>query len=206
MSCAPALPRNALNSGNHRANTMTLRHITDAPAAPAIIVAGLGNAFMGDDGVGVQVANALAQDDLAGVTVYDIGTAIWHLMDLLQPDAWLLAIDAVDMGCAPGAISLLDATDVWSMRRHAGAHGVGLFEVLALMEPHSRPAHIAVVAIQPETVAPGLALSPAVAAAVPHAVASLRTILAAWRAECGTHAAHQDNLHVCVASHANARG
>jgi len=185
---------------------MPLRHSTDAPAAPAIIVAGLGNLFMGDDGVGVHVANILAQQDLDGSVVYDIGTAILHLMDLLPPAAWLLAIDAVDMNCAPGTVALLDATDVWSKRQHAGAHGVGLFEMITLMEPSRRPARVAVVAIQPENAEPGLALSPAVAVALPHAAASARTLLAAWRSECGAHAAPHPVVLNCFAGHANARG
>lgn len=185
---------------------MSLCHSTSAPAVPAIIVAGLGNAFMGDDGVGVNVVNILAQEAPDGIAVYDIGTAIWHLLDLLPPDAWLLAIDAVDLGGAPGTIALLDATDVWSMRQHAGAHGVGLFEMISLMEPQQRPARVAVIAIQPGNVEAGLALSPAVATAVPHAVASVRTLLAAWRAERGALAAQQPAVHNCLAGHANARG
>ena len=127
--------------------------------APGIIVLGLGNLLMGDDGVGVHVAHALERAPVPGVAVYDIGTAVWHVPDLLYPGAWLLAVDAVELGRPAGTVALLNGADVWSMRRHAGAHGIGVFEMLSSMAPDVQPGRTAVAGIQPAQDAPGLTLS-----------------------------------------------
>jgi hydrogenase maturation protease len=167
--------------------------------APGIIVLGLGNVLMGDDGVGVHVAHALERAPVPGVAVYDIGTAVWHVPDLLYPGAWLLAVDAVELGRPAGTVALLNGADVWSMRRHAGAHGIGLFEFLTSMAPDVQPGRAAVAGIQPAQVAPGLTLSAALSAALPQIVETVRTLLAAWRAEQASPAVGRTRtpLHTC---------
>ena len=67
-----------------------------------ILIAGLGNAFLGDGGFGVEVARRLAREPLPdGVTVSDVGIRSLHLAYAMldRPDL-LLVIDAVRRGRA----------------------------------------------------------------------------------------------------------
>ena len=70
-----------------------------------ILVAGIGNIFLGDDGFGVEVARRLnAQPPIDGVDVVDFGIRAVHLAYELaggKYDAAIL-VDAVPRGGAPG--------------------------------------------------------------------------------------------------------
>lgn len=78
--------------------------------APRILVAGIGNIFLGDDAFGVEVARRLLERPLpAGVEVVDFGIRGLDLAYTLQDryDAVIL-IDASPRGLAPGTISLIE--------------------------------------------------------------------------------------------------
>lgn len=75
-----------------------------------ILVAGIGNIFMGDDGFGCEVADQLSQLDLpAGVDVMDFGLRgldlSYALMDGYEV---VILIDTVDRGEAPGTVYVLE--------------------------------------------------------------------------------------------------
>lgn len=72
-----------------------------------VLLAGIGNVFLGDDGFGVEVARRLARETLPeGVTVGDVGIRSLHLAYALpdRPDL-LLFVDAVRRGEAPSKAS-----------------------------------------------------------------------------------------------------
>src|SRR5579859_228582 len=77
---------------------------------PRILVAGIGNIFLGDDGFGVEVVRRLAQCQLpAEVRVVDFGIRGFDLTYALQ-DGYetTILIDACPHGEAPGTISLIE--------------------------------------------------------------------------------------------------
>jgi hydrogenase maturation protease len=79
-----------------------------APAA--VLVAGVGNIFAGDDAFGVEVVQRLAQRRLpAGVRVVDFGTRAVDLAYALQDqcDA-LVLVDAAARGAAPGTLYVIE--------------------------------------------------------------------------------------------------
>ena len=75
-----------------------------------VLVAGIGNIFLGDDGWGVEVANQLARRPMpAGVRVADFGIRGVHLAyELLDGYDALVLIDAMPMSEAPGTIAVLE--------------------------------------------------------------------------------------------------
>jgi hydrogenase maturation protease len=78
----------------------------------AILVAGIGNIFNGDDAFGVEVARLLAQRSLpAGVTVVDFGIRGIDLTYALLDgyDAAVL-VDAAQRGEVPGTVSVIEPT------------------------------------------------------------------------------------------------
>ncbi len=79
-----------------------------------ILVAGIGNIFLGDDGFGVEVANRLRRPTLPdGVRVEDFGIRGVHLAyELLDGYDALVLIDAVPMGEPPGTVAIIEPDPV----------------------------------------------------------------------------------------------
>lgn len=69
-------------------------------------VVGMGHPVRCDDGVGPWMAGQLAARGCAAVTMAGDGAA---LMDLFEPDAAMLVIDAMQSGQPPGTVRLFDA-------------------------------------------------------------------------------------------------
>jgi hydrogenase maturation protease len=77
---------------------------------PTILVAGIGNIFLGDDGFGVEVVRRLAARPHAdNVRVADYGIRGFDLaFALLDDPAATILIDAMPRGGAPGTVYVLD--------------------------------------------------------------------------------------------------
>src|SRR4051812_15952001 len=77
---------------------------------PTVLVAGLGNIFLGDDAFGVEVARSLAARPLpSGVSVRDFGIRGFDLAyALLEPWSAVILVDALSRGDAPGTLYLLE--------------------------------------------------------------------------------------------------
>jgi hydrogenase maturation protease len=147
-----------------------------------VVVAGIGNSYRGDDGVGPLVANLCAK---AGLGVRDIGP-LEEPLDLLgRFDGADLAIviDAVRSGAPIGSVRILDV-DVWSLDESGdvetavtSTHGIGLVGVLRLARAIGHaPRRLVVIAVEGEIFALGGEMSAAVAAAVPAAVSAVATL------------------------------
>jgi hydrogenase maturation protease len=98
-----------------------------------VLVAGVGNVFLGDDGFGVEVARRLAQGPLPpGVEVADIGIRGIHLAyQLLDGYDLLILIDAVARDGPPGTLFVIEP-DARTLVPELDAHGVDPTSVLEL--------------------------------------------------------------------------
>jgi hydrogenase maturation protease len=79
-------------------------------SAPTVLVAGIGNIFLGDDGFGVEVAQRLSQRTLPeGVRVVDFGIRGLDLAYALTDDPQVtILIDACPRGAAPGTLYVVE--------------------------------------------------------------------------------------------------
>jgi hydrogenase maturation protease len=142
---------------------------------PRILVAGIGNVFLGDDGFGVEVATRLVSRPLPdGVKVADFGIRGVHLAyELLDGFQFLVMIDAVPLGDEPGTLAVLepDLHEIEDGVASMDAHSMNPAVVLAtLSRLGGRLSRVLVVGCQPARVDEGMGLSPRVAAAVEPAV------------------------------------
>jgi hydrogenase maturation protease len=146
-----------------------------------VLVAGIGNIFLGDDGFGVEVVKHLDSDSLpAGTTVADFGIRGVHLAyELLDGYDTLVLVDAMPLDEPPGTVVLFEP-DVESIDPgSADAHSMNPAVVLGLLV--GMGGHIpkvVVVGCQPLTLDEGIGLSDPVSAAVAPAVATVRRVLA----------------------------
>ena len=148
----------------------------------AIVVAGMGNLLMRDDGVGIHAVRAIENNPPSGVRVLDVGTAILHALPLLEGARRVLVIDAVRAGGPPGSVYFLDSRDADLRNRASSIHSWGLLEALKLMGRGESP-EIYVLGVEPAEVDYGMELSPAVKAALNDVTGMVRRIVVGWRTE-----------------------
>ncbi len=147
-----------------------------------ILVAGIGNIFLGDDGFGPEVMRHVVGQSLgAGVRAVDYGIRGMHLAyDLLEEWHALVLVDALPNRGAPGALHVFEA-DHETLSPTAGleAHSVDPSAVFATLNALGGAApQTIVVGCEVESTEDGMGLSEPVGAAVPAAVSVINDVLA----------------------------
>jgi hydrogenase maturation protease len=141
--------------------------------APRIVILGLGNLLMRDDGVGVHAVRVLAEDPPPGAVVADVGTAVLDALPLLEEADFAIAIDAIDAGKPAGTLYRLSIDAVELPRRTGTLHELTLPAALRLLPEESRPP-VTVLGVQPEVIEAGMVPSPVVEAAIPRLCEAVR--------------------------------
>jgi hydrogenase maturation protease len=145
-----------------------------------ILVAGVGNIFLGDDGFGSEVARQLAGRPLPdGVRVVDYGIRGMHLAyDLLDGYDALVIVDAMPGKGQAGEITVLEVGPQDLGSGPLDAHGMDPVAVLAnLGSLGGELPHTLVVGCQPLDVDENMGLTPPVTAAVDVAITTIIGLL-----------------------------
>lgn len=143
-----------------------------------ILVMGVGNYLMGDEGIGVHIANTLEKMDLPDyLDVLDGGTGGFLLMNYFDEYPNIIFVDATMDGKPAGSVSLLQPKFASDFPNALSVHDVGLkdmIEAVYLMEkvPKMYLITISIKEIRPMT----LELAPEVKAAIPEAIAKIQEI------------------------------
>ena len=150
-----------------------------------VLVAGVGNIFLGDDGFGVEVARRLATADLPSwVQVADYGISGMHLAyDLAGGYETAILIDTAQRGEPPGTLTVIEAgrpeeTGAPLEGRLFDAHGMQPDVVLGVLDMLGAAARVLVVACEPASLDYGMELSEPVAKAVEEAVRVVTGLIA----------------------------
>jgi hydrogenase maturation protease len=141
-----------------------------------MLIAGVGNIFLGDDGFGAEVARRLAAADLPDwVRVADYGISGMHLAyDLAEGYETTVLVDTSARGGEPGTVYLLEVDAGGPPAGESAlldAHGMQpdvVFSLLGLLGADA--GRVLVVGCEPASVDEGMGLSAPVAAAVDEAV------------------------------------
>jgi len=152
-----------------------------------VLVLGLGNPLLADDGVGLELLRRLGAEPFwppDAVELLDGGTQGIALLPHLEGRRALLVLDAVALGASPGTVHVLPGARVPAAPRGLGAHEGNAAELLAAATlTGDLPETVAVVGVEPAVIRTHEGLSPAVEAALPGALdaarGSLRRMLAA---------------------------
>ncbi len=154
---------------------------------PNILILGIGNPLMGDDGIGVHAARELAPrcEALPGVRCLDGGTLGYLLAGYLEGIDGLIVVDAAQMQADPGTVQVFEdqAMDHFLVTHpNCSVHEVGLADLIgmAALEGHL-PARRALVAVQPQETTWNIEMSGAVAASLPLACAQVMNLMEVWR-------------------------
>lgn len=150
----------------------------EAPAAD-ILVLGVGNLLVGDEGVGVHALRLLEQEAWPPhVRLVDGGTGGFHLLDLLRSHPRVILIDATRDGLPPGTVAQFRARVVSDFPPALGAHDIGLRDLLTAATllgplPQIDVITVSITELKPMT----LDLSPEVAAALPEVGRRVRALV-----------------------------
>lgn len=149
-----------------------------------ILVLGLGNTVLSDDGVGPAILESLRRrhGDESRAEFIDGGTQGLSLLGYLSGRRVLIILDAVQLGKPPGAISVLYLTQVQALGAHRATtvHEGNAGELLAAATLLGElPEQVYVVGVEPENLSTGVGLSGPVQAAVPEAVAQAAHLIEA---------------------------
>lgn len=162
--------------------------------ASRILIAGIGNIFLGDDGFGSEVLRHVSRriarsglDGPAEVRATDYGIGGMHLAyDLLDDWNALVLVDAVPNRGSPGTVHVFEADfdDEGSPDGPVGldAHGMDPATVFASLRAlGGAPPRTIVVGCEAADVGDGIGLSDPVRAAVPDAVSAVESAIAMLR-------------------------
>ena len=152
-----------------------------------VLIAGVGNIFLGDDGFGVEVVKRLAGRELPeGVEVKDFGIRGMDLAYALQEDYEVVVfVDAVPRGEEPGTVYLIEPEIEENGEVSLDTHGMDPVKVIKLSRAlGAEPTRTLVVGCEPLVVLSGedyddmsMELSEPVQAAVGEAVKLVESLV-----------------------------
>jgi len=138
---------------------------------PKVLVLGVGNLLLKDDGVGVHLINALRETPFPdNVQLIDAGTVSHQLIPLFHETDYLILVDAVSANDVPGSIYRFSPDDLnffpteykWSL------HEMNLIDILQMAEMTGAKPDTIIIGVQPKDASSwSLELSDEVAAVLP---------------------------------------
>lgn len=135
-----------------------------------ILILGVGNLLLGDDGFGVHLVNALKDSVLPeNVTLLEAGTVSHQLIPQLHETEYLIVIDAVEAGDTPGSLFRFSPEDMkFKSEQMASLHQISLVDVLHMAALTGTKPQTIIIGVQPkDTTSWSLELSKELAAVIP---------------------------------------
>lgn len=152
------------------------------------LVLGIGNTLLSDEGVGVHVAHSLQGRLPASeaLEILDGGTLSFTLAVPIENADALIVVDAAQLKSAPGTMQVFEGAEMDAFlmgNRRSSVHEVSLNDLMSIaMLAGHWPEKRALVAIQPEKVDWGDALTPSVQSIIPEACRRIEGLLEEWHA------------------------
>jgi hydrogenase maturation protease len=159
----------------------------EATIANRILILGLGNILLSDEGAGIHALNALQSHltDRDDVDFLDGGTLSFTLAVPIENTDRLIVIDAAQLHAEPGTVRMFVDDE---MDRYLGSnnkrsvHEVGLIDLMIIARLVDRlPQRRALIGIQPRDIDWGDHPSVPVAAAIPKACDLARELIRSWQ-------------------------
>ena len=144
-----------------------------------ILVLGVGNLLLKDEGVGIHVIRALEKEELPpNVSLMDGGTGGLHLISWIQDYNRIIMVDETLDHNPPGTIRLIRPRYATDFPPLMSAHEVGLRDMIEAMILTEKLPDIQLIVVSAEDISEvGMELTPAVEAAVPEVVEMVKQII-----------------------------
>lgn len=135
-----------------------------------ILILGIGNILLKDEGVGVRVAEKMKELSLPpDVEVIDGGTGGLDLVYCIEGREKVVVVDAVKAGSPPGTLFRFTDKDLAGKKGFIrSAHGIDFSDVVAVSNfLGSKPSQIIFLGIEPEDLSIGMELSAKIEKMIP---------------------------------------
>jgi len=152
----------------------------------SILVLGIGNNLLSDEGIGIHVLRYLQQHhgDLPDVQYLDGGTLSFTLAEAIAACDGLIVVDAARLDAVPGSVRLFcdQAMDDYLKGKRGSVHEVGLTDLLDMARlTDDLPVKRCLVGVQPQSLDWGESPTPIVEQAIPEAASYVLGCIRDWR-------------------------
>ncbi len=146
---------------------------------PSILILGIGNLLMGDEGIGVHVAEMLQKVSFPyHVTVLDGGTGGFHLLEYFELHDHIIMVDATLDGRPPGTIRLIKPRFASDFPPAMSTHDIGLKDLVSALQLLGRMPEIDLIVISIASLQhQGIYLSDEVQDVVPDVISKIKELL-----------------------------
>ena len=144
-----------------------------------ILILGVGNLLLGDEGVGVHCIKELEKINLPEkVQLLDGGTGGFHLLGYLQDYPVIIMIDATIDGKPAGTVSMIEPKFSSDFPKALSAHDIGLKDLVesAVLLEHLPKIYLFTVSIE-DIQNFEINLTPQVKTAIPHVIDKIHNLL-----------------------------
>ena len=153
-----------------------------------VLVMGVGNTLLQDDGIGIHVTESLkaSQEPCPDVDFIDGGTIGLSLLPEIEDADAVIIVDASEIGESPGTMRIFrnQEIDQQLSGKRRTVHEVALADLFAAAAIRGlSPAERVLIAIQPASTDWGLEPTPAVRASIPKACETITSLTTKWRHE-----------------------
>lgn len=154
-------------------------YLDDEKFSDRILVLGIGNYLMGDEGVGVHVIHALSKEQLPdNVDIMDGGTGSFDLMPVLARYPLVIFVDATMDMRPPGTIDVIYPKFAADFPTVLSAHDVGLKDMIDALEFKGELPKIILITVSIRDMIPmTIELTEEVKKSIPQVVEKIKSIL-----------------------------
>jgi hydrogenase maturation protease len=147
---------------------------------PNILVAGLGNLLLRDDGVGVHAVREFQKQTQDTYRAVDVGCAVFDALHLFEWAEKILLIDAMQAGGSPGTVYKVETIDALEGGNTSSSlHDLSVVQALKMTRKDHGP-EISIIGIEPEIIDFGLDLTEKVQASLPLVLKTGQEIVREW--------------------------
>jgi hydrogenase maturation protease len=147
--------------------------------SPKVLIAGLGNLLLRDDGVGIHAVKQFQAPAFSACLAVDVGCAVFDALHLFEWADKILLIDAMEAGGAPGSVYKVGIDNIDGGGVSASLHELSVVHALRMIR-NSCPKCVSLIGIEPEIIDYGLELSSAVKASIPTVLKAGMEIVEGW--------------------------
>jgi hydrogenase maturation protease len=148
------------------------------PSQNDILVLGIGNILLNDEGVGISVISQLEKEGYAAADLMDGGTGGFHLLGFIQSYNTVIIVDASLDHFPTGHVRVLHPRYAKDFPKQLSAHEIGLKDLLdaAFLLGKMPQIHLVAVSIK-DFQDMGMELTPEVEAAIPEAIRQVKELV-----------------------------
>jgi len=144
-----------------------------------VLILGIGNYLMGDEGIGVHLAERIQKETLPiGVDVLDGGTGGFHLLEYFEIYDHIILVDATLDGNTTGTIRLIKPRFANDFPPAMSTHDIGLKDLVSALQILGRMPEIDLFVVSIASVQQqGIELTPEIESVVPLLIDEIKCLL-----------------------------